>query len=388
MTADEFREVFQGEIKAVIARATRRYSATFEEIALALYGTAKKYVPGIANAPPDRPSQAAHADEVPSATSKASHKISSQAPSDAAFRHNGGRSSITATRAKSPAQTAPTDSDGEQPVAEVLASVNSDDLCLAVACAKGDEAAWEDFFREYRGYLISIARTITQDPGAAEQLADSTFAELYGLRESAGARVSKFSFYSGRGSLRGWLRAVVYQLSADLYRKTGRFVQTEEADDMERVPVPAGRSESREFEFVGQQYEAAVSDALKRAISQLDVRERLLLAHYYYDEMTLREIGKLFGVHEATVCRWLAKAQQRTRKLVEKSLSKDHHFNRRQVSDAIQLAAEHSDLAIGDFLIDSVATDKQREEGRRDASAPGGEKPQAAEGQALSLRLD
>ena len=36
---------------------------------------------------------------------------------------------------------------------------------------------------------------------------------LYGLRESAGVRVSKFSFYSGRGSLRGWLRAVASAIS-------------------------------------------------------------------------------------------------------------------------------------------------------------------------------
>ena len=126
---------------------------------------------------------------------------------------------------------------------EYSGSLNCDDLCLAVACAKGDEAAWEDFYREYRSYMINISRTMTQDAGAAEQLADSTFAELYGLRESAGARVSKFSFYSGRGSLRGWLRAVVFQLSADHHRQTNRLVQTEEPEDMDRL-VRAGMNRS------------------------------------------------------------------------------------------------------------------------------------------------
>src|SRR6185369_13274182 len=98
-------------------------------------------------------------------------------------------------------------------------------------CAKGDDSAWDDFFKEYRSYLVSVARTMTQDAGAAEQLADSTFAELYGLRESGGARVSKFSFYSGRGSL----RAVVFQLSADHHRQSSRLVQTEEPEDMDRL---------------------------------------------------------------------------------------------------------------------------------------------------------
>lgn len=336
MTAEEFREAFGGEIGAVVARATRPYSVTSEEITLALYGSAKKYL-------------ASGADLY-------SETLSKTGDGDAGERWTG----------KAKAQ-----------VPEMLESLNADDLFLAVACAKGDESAWEDFFRDYRGYLVSIARTVTQDQGAAEQLADSTFAELYGLRESGGARVSKFSFYSGRGSLRGWLRAVVYQLSADLYRKTGRFVQTEEADDLERVPVPAAARDSGEVEFVGRQYEAAISESLKKAISQLDSRDRLLFAHYYYDEMTLREIGKLFGVHEATVCRWLAKAQKRTRKLVEKLLSTDHKFNRRQVSEALQVAADRADISIGDYLTERVASDRQVEE-----------EAKSAEGQALSLRLD
>jgi len=58
--------------------------------------------------------------------------------------------------------------------------------------------------RDYRSYMVSVARTMTQDAGAAEQLADSTFAELYGLRESGGARSASFVLL-GRGSLRGWL---------------------------------------------------------------------------------------------------------------------------------------------------------------------------------------
>jgi RNA polymerase sigma-70 factor (ECF subfamily) len=337
MTAEEFREAFQVEIGDLMARATRPYSVTSEEMALALYGSAKKYLPSSIACPGEKLS------------------------ADAFTKSNASQENAQKRQA----------------ISELLASLSCDDLCLAVACAKGDDAAWEDFFRDYRGYLISIARAVTQDQGGAEQLADSTFAELYGLRESGGARVSKFSFYSGRGSLRGWLRAVVYQLSADIYRKNGRFVQTEDADDMERIPVAATPGNIGENEFVGQQYETAVCDSLKRAITQLEPRDRLIFAHYYYDEMTLKEIGKLFNVHEATVCRWLAKAQKRTRKLVEKSLSKDHNFNRRQVSEAIQIVAERADIPIGDYLIERVKSDRQVEEDAK-----------RREGQALSLRLD
>ncbi|HXG66554.1 MAG TPA: hypothetical protein VNO70_15750, partial [Blastocatellia bacterium] len=140
MTAEDFQKSFGREIGDALRRMQRRYSVTDEEMGGAFYASARKYL------------------------------------ADTLEQTSGNPGPTPAAR---------------QAVTEYLASLNCDDLCLAVACAKGDEAAWEDFYREYRSYLIGIARTMTQDAGAAEQLADSTFAELYGLRESGGARVSK-----------------------------------------------------------------------------------------------------------------------------------------------------------------------------------------------------
>jgi RNA polymerase sigma-70 factor len=327
MTFEEFAKAFRIDIDDAVARINRRYGVADEDMSRAIYHSVKKYFP-----------------DVSSETCK---------PEDLDKSH--GR------------------------VSEFIRSLNCEDLCMATACARGIDEAWEDFFRDYRSYMVSIARSVTQDTGAAEQLADSTFAELYGMRESGGVRVSKFAFYSGRGSMRGWLRAVVFQLSADLHRKTGRFVQTEEPEDLERmasVLAPADNS-SVELEFVKDQYRTAISESLRIAVSQLEARERLLLAHYYYDEMTLREIGKLFGVHEATICRWLTKTQTRTRKLVEKSLTRDHHFNRRQVKEAIDLAAEKVDVSISDYLLGSMAKDRKVTKET--------EPPERA---AVSLRLD
>jgi RNA polymerase sigma-70 factor (ECF subfamily) len=308
MTDEQFRQQFREVIDEVLARIARRYSVSDEEMARALYRSVKKYLPHIIQEVGSRRSQA--------------------------FRQ----------------------------VSELLTSLNCDDLCLAVACAKGDESAWEDFFREYRSYLLSIARTVAQDAATAEHLADSTFAELYGLRKCGGERVSKFLFYSGRGSLRGWLRAVVLQLAADMHRQYSRFVQTEEDGEMDRLNYANhGERSSIEITFIRDRYRAAVSDALGRAIAQLEPRERLLLALYYYDELTLRQIGQMFNVHEATVSRWIARAQKRTRKFVEKSLARDHRFNRREISEAIELAAEQLDISVREYLFERLPSDRKRE---------------------------
>jgi RNA polymerase sigma-70 factor (ECF subfamily) len=321
MNAEDFREAFKTEIKDVLACGARQYSLSDEEVGRAIYSSVSKYLP----------------------------------ETMAGDRRAGGDPS------KNGKMAASREAVGFAEISAFIESLNGEDLCLAVACAKGDEAAWEDFFRDYRSYLISIARSVTQDAGAAEQLADSTFAELYGLRESGGARVSKFSFYSGRGSLRGWLRAVVLQLSADLHRKTSRFVQTDEPEDLDRIAAAAVHPAppAAETEFVGRRYRTAVSEALRLAVGQIEPRERLLLSHYYYDEMTMREIGRIFGVHEATICRWLTKVQSRVRKLVEKGLARDHRFNRRQVKEAVEFAAEAADISIGEYLFASISSDRR-----------------------------
>lgn len=314
MTVEEFQKAFKKEIALTLARIERRYGVTDDEMAAALHSSLKKYL------------------------------------SDESGQSQGKMQERKAVR-------------------EMLDSLNLEDLCLAVACAKGDEAAWTYFFQDYRSYLVNIARAMTQDAGAAEQLADSTFAELYGLRESNGARVSKFSFYSGRGSLRGWLRAVVFQLSADSHRQSSRFVQTEEPEDMDRLVQNAStidRAPATELGFIGERYRAAVKDALGRAIAELEPRERLLLAYYYYDELTLREIGRMFEVHEATISRWLTKVQKRLRKLVEKSLARDHGFNRREVSEAIELAAEKMDINVREYLYEA-APERERDPAAKSA---------------------
>jgi RNA polymerase sigma-70 factor, ECF subfamily len=311
MTVEEFHHAFETELRELLSRIGRRYSVSDDEVISAVHASARKY--------------------------------------------------LAETLDQTSGNPGPTP-ESRKSVGEFLGSLNADDLCLAAACAKGDDVAWEDFFRDYRSYMVSVARTMTQDAGAAEQLADSTFAELYGLRESGGARVSKFSFYSGRGSLRGWLRAVVFQLSADHHRQSSRLVQTEEPEDMDRIAHAAEKPERRsttDLDYVRERYRDAVVAALQRAIAELESRERLLLVYYYYDEMTLREIGHLFDVHEATISRWLAKVQKRVRKLVEKSLSRDHRFNRREVAEAIDLAAEQMDISIGDYLLETVPAERK-----------------------------
>ena len=107
-------------------------------------------------------------------------------------------------------------------VESFLESLHVEDLALACACARGSETAWEHFVREFRPVLLRIASR-GQQADRARDVADSVYAELYGLDERDGSRRSLFDYFHGRSSLAGWLKAVVAQRLVDKARAARRF---------------------------------------------------------------------------------------------------------------------------------------------------------------------
>jgi hypothetical protein len=72
---------------------------------------------------------------------------------------------------------------------------------LAAACGVGIDNAWEEFVRRYRPILYSAARVIAGDEFRARELADSLYADLYGMGLPKGRRRSLLDlFHGGRSS--------------------------------------------------------------------------------------------------------------------------------------------------------------------------------------------
>src|SRR5919199_705399 len=94
----------------------------------------------------------------------------------------------------------------------------------------------EQLVKEGAARLLARATEARRLKAEAEELAESVWAELYGLRvREDGSRAGKLAYYSGCGSLGGWLRAVVGQLAVDRHRRSARLVQTEEPSEFDRA---------------------------------------------------------------------------------------------------------------------------------------------------------
>ncbi len=250
---------------------------------------------------------------------------------------------------------------------QFLATIKADELCLALACEKGDEAAWLDFETTHRYSMIAAARALTKDEAEAEDLVQFVYGELYGIRLDGERRLSKLAHYSGRGSLGGWLRAVIYQCFIDRKRVTARFEQVEEVEEFDRLARASsvhGHSgittrPARPDQLEDRRLREATEMALGRAVAAMDARDRLLLNYYYFDDLKLREIGQLMGVHEATISRWVARAQRDVRRRTEEILQRDFGMRRAQIAECLELAAR-SEVDLRDLLRDVKGTSVER----------------------------
>src|SRR5256714_15036640 len=60
-------------------------------------------------------------------------------------------------------------------------TLHADDLCLVIACERGDEPAWNDLFAGYGATVGSAARAASWNEGMADDVAQSSWAELHGI---------------------------------------------------------------------------------------------------------------------------------------------------------------------------------------------------------------
>jgi len=234
--------------------------------------------------------------------------------------------------------------------AQFCSGLHLEELALARACSKGSEAAWEVFLTRYREKLYDAARAIAQEESQARELADSLYADLFGMSKDGAPRVSKLSYYTGRGSLEGWLRTVLAQEYVNRYRSQRRLVSLEEqteAGAQFRAPAsdPAPALDTR------------LETATDEALQALPAEDRFLLASYFLDGRTLAETARILGVHESTISRRVEKITATLRKQIVAGLMR-RGMNRAQAVEALDADVRDLSLDVAARLREGIAQDK------------------------------
>jgi RNA polymerase sigma-70 factor (ECF subfamily) len=217
-------------------------------------------------------------------------------------------------------------------------ALHLEELAIARGCALGRESAWRRFLAQYQEQLTRAAVEMTGSAALGEELASALYSELFGLTEREGRRWSPLLRYSGRGSLMGWLRAILAQRRVNQYRKLGRETALGE------IEPAAAVSEQLEIERLED-----LRVAIKMTLSEVSAEERFLLSAYYLDQHTLHEMSRVLRVHEATVSRKLKRATERLRKQLLRTL-RARGLSRRGAEEALGTDPRDVDLNLRKLL--------------------------------------
>lgn len=184
-----------------------------------------------------------------------------------------------------------------------LSGSGAGDFQLVRRCLQGTRTAWEDFAREYqdiveravRHALIRLCRRAPVED--VENVVQEIFSSLL---EDSGRRLR---LYSGRCSLKGWLRAVAVRRTVN-YVRDERRRRGRPLDERLLFIPESGRTEADE----------TMAERIRRLDASLDllnIRDRLVLRLYYLDGIPLKSIAVLLGVSRNTIWPMVTRARQR-----------------------------------------------------------------------------
>lgn len=180
-----------------------------------------------------------------------------------------------------------------------LSAAAAAEVALALACARGEPAAIAAFDR---AYLAVVPQALAGMKLPAATVEDVRAAVRDKLLLPDGDRPPRVLGYAGRGRLRGLVQVTATRTAIDRIR-----LEEREAELPAREPAaPTDVALS----LIKAQYRAAFSAGFARAVEGASRRDRNLLRLHFLGGVTLEQLAQMYGVHRATVVRWIAAARE------------------------------------------------------------------------------
>jgi RNA polymerase sigma-70 factor (ECF subfamily) len=224
-----------------------------------------------------------------------------------------------------------------------LAELHVTDLYIAHACAAGLPAAVAAFEQSYGATIAETLQALGLDQAGVADVAQDVRAHLLVAAQSF---TPKIATYTGRGTLRNWVRAVAARRAASASRRPADRPLVDdmiENDVLDDVPGIGDGPERAHFRAT---YRAEVKQAFEAALATLTPQQRNLLRHRYVDELTVEAIGALYGVHKASASRWLDEARAVLAKRTRNAFIQRTHVTPSQLRSVIGLLDSHVELSL------------------------------------------
>ena len=157
---------------------------------------------------------------------------------------------------------------------------------ILTALKRGERYGFEALVARYGQTVFTMVVRIVGDEARAEELTQDTFIKLFETIDRYDPK---------RASLSTWLCRIAYRLAIDELRRRHND-PLYYAEDLEAINT----DEDADFEMDSLDREMMLTQ-LEVAVRELTVEEQNLLAMFYYEHRSIREIVFIVGAKESTV---------------------------------------------------------------------------------------
>jgi len=222
--------------------------------------------------------------------------------------------------------------------ATTLGTLRADDLYLLCAYLEGSTGAAALFEAHYLSPAKrAVQRLRASNDEVAEMLQRLRYRLLLDRIVDPGRR-----HYVGTGSLVSWLcicaiREVWYQRRLD--RRTSGLGE----GSLEDLPA---EDEDNELAYLKQLYRGEFKAAFQEALTSLSAKQRNILRYHVCKGLNIAAIGAIYGVHRATVARWIARTRDELRDRTRDGLIRRARIDRHQFDSILRLIESQMEVSL------------------------------------------
>lgn len=169
-----------------------------------------------------------------------------------------------------------------------------------LAARRGDRSAFEALVRSVQRPVYGLCMRLLSTEAEAAEVAQEVFLRAY----------QNLDRYDPNRPFDLWVLAITRNLCLDILRRRSRFQPTD-VDDM-RETLPSGERSAEEGAIAQEERKS-----LEGALARLSAEDREVIALYYVQKRTTKEIAQVMGVAPGTIMARLFRAREKLRKQMQ-----------------------------------------------------------------------
>ncbi|WP_271912117.1 sigma-70 family RNA polymerase sigma factor [Vreelandella alkaliphila] len=179
---------------------------------------------------------------------------------------------------------------------------NDFDYADALArCARGEQAALQQLYRQEGARLLGVVMRIVKDRGMAEDIVHDACLNIWQRADS---------FDPERGSARTWIFSIARHLALNAIRQRDREIRVDINDPAELADDDTFQ---QSLSTTAEAFDWQTGQQMDECLQQLETERRNCVLHAYVDGLSHAEIAAHTGAPLGTVKAWIKRSLLRLR---------------------------------------------------------------------------